>query len=161
MVYDTVGEYVARKATISDLEDMYNILSPNMTDENEHPLTNDMYLRKLKSLLSYYITNEDSLVITKNGTIVAVATSSGKHVLHLTNNGDIFSMVMLFKILLCDIQSLTEVSYFKVYTDKQRKVYESIRTPIGPAVRFDGNDGIVSVASKLEIRKIYNILKVS
>lgn len=159
MEYGVVGEYVARKATISDLDEMYKLLAPYMVDENEHQLMNDMYLRKAKSLLRYYIENEDSIIISKNGSILGFATSSKENVLHLVNNGDVFSAVMLFKVLLCDIQNIQEPSYFKIYTEKQREVYSKIRTPNGYAVSIEGDKGIIYTHSKLEIQKLYNMLK--
>lgn len=159
MEYEVVGEYVARKATISDLEVMYELLAPYMVDENEHKLMNDMYLRKAKSLLRYYIENEDSVVVCKNGKVLGFVTSSKNNVLHLVNSGDVFSAVILFKVSLCDIQNIQEPSYFKIYTEKQKEVYSNIRTPSGYAVSIEGDKGVVYTDSKIEIQKIYNVLK--
>lgn len=159
MIYEVVGDYVARKATISDLDKMYELLAPYMVDENEHQLMNDMYLRKAKSLLRYYIENEDSIIINKNDEILGFATSSKNNVLHLVNTGEIFSMVMLFKVLLCDIQKIHEPSYFQIYTEKQKETYSSIKTPSGYAVDIEGDKGTVYIYSKIEIQKIYNTLK--
>ena len=160
MVYELIGEYVARKATISDLEDMYELIAPYMTDENEHKLTNDMYLRKLKSLLRYYILNEDSVVVCKSNVILGFATSSKNNVLHLVNSGDVFSATMLFKVMLCDVQNIQDPSYFKIYTEKQKEVYSNIKKPSGHAVSIEGDKGTIYTYSKLEIQKLYNILKV-
>ena len=160
MVYELIGEYVARKATISDLEYMYELIAPYMTDENEHKLTNDMYLRKLKSLLRYYILNEDSVVVCKSNVILGFATSSKNNVLHLVNSGDVFSATMLFKVMLCDVQNIQDPSYFKIYTEKQKEVYSNIKTPSGHAVSIEGDIGTIYTYSKLEIQKLYNMLKV-
>ena len=160
MVYELIGEYVARKATISDLEYMYELIAPYMTDENEHKLTNDMYLRKLKSLLRYYILNEDSVVVCKSNVILGFATSSKNNVLHLVNSGDVFSATMLFKVMLCDVQNIQDPSYFKIYTEIQKEVYSNIKTPSGHAVSIEGDKGTIYTYSKLEIQKLYNILKV-
>lgn len=159
MIYEQIGEYTSRKADISDLEIMYSILSPYMLDENEHQLTNDMYLRKLRSLLKFYIENKESVVAEFNGSIVACATGTEKVVLHLANSGDIFSMVLLFKTLLCDVQSLDKESYFETYTEKQFKIYDNIKTTKGKAIVFKDGVGVVSKESKQEILDLFELIK--
>lgn len=157
MVYETINGYTCRKAGIEDVPAVQEVLTPLVCSTENHESMNEVNVRQMKSLVKYYITNYDSAIVEKEGTITGVYVGEGNTIGYLANLGDIGSLAVLLKVILIDLHNKFASSTFVVSTKEQREAYSKINlVSKSKAISIDefGN-GVIPVESKQDVMYMY------
>lgn len=151
MIYETLGDYVCRKADLSDLPKLYEFLSPFITESSEN--------RKLSKLLKFYTISYNVIVVEYQGNIVGAITGRYNEIHHIGSTGKPNSIILLLYVLLCGIHNKYEESEFKPFSEN-KNIFENIRTPEGNAcIINDEGKGIIPPSTKKYIEQLFRRFK--
>jgi len=159
MVLDKFGPYECRMGTKNDIPEITKFLEDLVCDSSNFDMYN-MEKRKLNKMLQYTMINGDCILVTKDDKLSAVYTGKGNTVAYMGNKGDLFTLTIMLKIALCDIQNQYVDGKFQVDNKKHKKIYEDINSPNGIITYIDENGrGTIKVAGKLAIKELYTTLR--
>lgn len=159
MILDKFGPYECRMGTEKDIPKISEFLEDLVCDSSNPDMYN-MERRKLTKMLLYTVLGGDCIIVTKDGVLSAVYTGKGNTIAYMGNKGDVFTLAIMLKVALCDIQNQYTDGEFRVDNAKHRKIYENINSTNGIITHIDENGkGTIKAAGKQAIKELYDTLR--
>lgn len=150
-MYESLGSFSCRKATLRDLVSMYNFIVPLITDETE--------LKKTKKFLKYYVRYGYTCLVEQDNKLVGMYTGKDNTIHYIACKSSPKAALLLFYVVLCGIHNKYEESKFIAF-ESNTQIFEKIRTPEGKAciINTDG-EGVVPPLTKYYVEQLFRRFK--